>query len=264
MSKTALVEAIRRFDVDQVRGILTVKPALKELRLDKGFNLLQFCCARVTAGNRRAADRQLRLARFLVGEGFDPRVIHTTEPGEDGEADPAELSLVWFAVARAQNNRLARYFLQQGARASALFAAAWWGNAGIIRDLVRHGDELDKVAGATALHMAIDVLHRGTEGRPALARQRVGVVEELLRLGANPNVPAVDGTTPLGLALHKDCGVEVFTLLLKHGADPGAPGRDGRTIREIALRKRDRRYARAIEAVARSQGGRRPSGTSSA
>jgi hypothetical protein len=173
MSKTALIDALKSFDVERVRTILEAAPSLKQLRLDKGYNLLQVCCKRSTVGDPDAASRQLRLAKWLVSQGFDPRVMHMTAPGEDGEEDPANLSLVWFAVARAQNNRLARYFMDQGASASAMFAAAWWGNADIIADLVRHGDDVNNFVGATPFHMAVDVLNRGVEGKPALARQRV-------------------------------------------------------------------------------------------
>ena len=44
------------------------------------------------------------LAGWLVDHGFDPLVIHTTAPGEDGEEEPARVSLVWFAVAKARND----------------------------------------------------------------------------------------------------------------------------------------------------------------
>jgi Ankyrin repeat len=247
MSKTALIEAIEKFDVERCRTILQRAPELRHLQIDKGYNLLQYCCKRVTAGKSDAAERQLRLARWLVGQGFDPKVIYTTAPGEDGEEDAAELSLVWFAVAKAQNNRLARYFLDQGAKASAMFAAAWWGNADIIADLVRHGDDLNAMVGATPLHMAIDVLYRGTERNPALARERLKVLKEMLRLGADPNLAASDGTTPLHTVLKKEYDVGVFKLLLQHRANPDVPGRDGRTVREIAAKKRDKRYFNALK-----------------
>ena len=115
MSKTALVNALKKHDLEEVRAILQKRPELKELRLDKGVNLLQFSCGRFTGDDPVAASRQLRLAKWLVSQGFDPRENYTTAPGEDGEADSARVSLAWYAVAKAQNNRLARYFLQQGA-----------------------------------------------------------------------------------------------------------------------------------------------------
>jgi hypothetical protein len=246
MSKTALLEAIHALDLPRVQGILGDTPTLKTFRSEKGFNLLQLCCSRSTVGNTRAADRQLALARWLVSQGFDPRAMHTTAPGEDGEEQPATLSLVWFAVAKAQNTGLARFFLEQGAAANAMFAAAWWGNAEILEDLVTHGDDINRFVGATPLHMAIDVLYRGVEGKPDRAKRRLACVVEMLRLGADPNVAAHDGTTPLHTVLKKDYGVAVFTLLLKHGANPDVPGKDGRSVREIAARKKDQRYFRAL------------------
>jgi hypothetical protein len=245
VSKTALLEAIARLDLPRVQGMLARRPELKALRLPPGYDLLQLACRRQTGGDREAAARQLRLARWLVGQGFDPRALHTTAPGEDGEEEPARVSLVWFAVAKAQNTRLARYFLAQGAAPGALFAAAWWGNADIVPDLVRHGARLDEVVGATPLHMAVDVVRRGTDGKPSLARRRFQCLSRMLRLGANPNLAAVDGTTPLHTALQKEY-LEAFRLLVRHGADPDVPGKDGRTVREIAARKRDRRYLAAL------------------
>ena len=245
MSKTALLDAFKAFDVARVGAILRKSPELM-LLTEGPLNLLQICCRRSTAGDAAAAGRQLRLAKFLVGEGFDPRAPLFIPAGEDGEETPANVSLVWFAVAKAQNNRLARYFLEQGADPRALFAAAWWGNAAIVPDLVRHGADVNEVVGATPLYMAVAVFERGIEGQPRLARQRMTLLKELLRLGADPNIASADGTTPLHLALAREYGVDVFKLLLKHGADPDAPGKDGRTVREIAARKRDRRYARAL------------------
>jgi ankyrin repeat protein len=111
---------------------------------------------------------------------------------------------VFFAVARAQNNALARYFMERGAKPGALFAAAWWGNGGILADMVRHGADINEVVGVTPLHMAVDVVQRGIEGNPERARRRLNCLEEFLRLGADPNIAASDGTTPLHTALKKE------------------------------------------------------------
>lgn len=229
-----------------MRKDLRKNPQLKAFRDERGFDLLQLCCVRSTAGDKAAANRQVRLAKWLVSEGFDPRVIHMTKPGEDGEADPAALSLVFFAIARAQNNALARFFIEQGAAPSGLFAAAWWGNWEILEDLVKHGDDINQFVGATPLHMAVAVLLRGTEGKPALAKRRVRTVEEFFRLGADPNIPDNRGETILHLALDRGFDVSFFKLLLQHGANPDLPGKDGRTVRDIASRKRDKRYIEAI------------------
>ena len=246
MSKTALIGALKSFDLKKVRSLFESTPELRDLPLDRGLNALQFCCRRSTADDRAAAQRQLKLARWLVDAGFDPQAIHTTAPGEDGEEEAARVSLAWFAIARAQNTRLARYFLAKGADANAFFAAAWWANHEILPDLVAHGGRINEVAGATPLHMAVDILQRGIEGRPALARRRFQTVKTLLQLGADPNIRSSNGATPLHTVIEKDLGSEVFKLLLRHGANPDIRGANGRTVREIASRKRDRAYAEAL------------------
>jgi ankyrin repeat protein len=247
MSKTALLDALKSLDVDRVRAILEAKPELKDVKNEKGLNLLHLCCTRNTVADPKGAQRQLGLAKWLVSEGFDPKATITTAPGEDGEEEPAELSLVFFAVARAQNNPLARYILEQGAKPGAFFAAAWWGNGDILEDMVRHGADINEFVGATPLHMAVDVLDRGVEGKSDRAGRRLKCLKEFLRLGADPNIPAFDGTTPLHTALKKEYDVSVFKLLLQHGANPDVPGKDGRTVREIAARKRDQGYFKALQ-----------------
>jgi ankyrin repeat protein len=185
------------------------------------------------------------MAKWLVGEGFDPLETYVTRPGEDGEEEAAELSLVFFAVARAQSNVLARYLMERGAKPGAFFAAAWWGNADILADMVRHGADINEVVGATPLHMAVDVVQRGIQGHPALGRRRLKCLREFLRLGADPNIAASDGTTPLHTALQKEY-FDAFKTLVQHGANPDVPGKDGRTVREIAAKKRDKRYVQAL------------------
>lgn len=248
MSKTALIRAVEHFDLPSVQRVLAARPELKQLQSDKGLNLLQWCSARRTVGDPDAARRQLSLAKWLVRDGFDPRALYATVPGEDGEEESAQVSLAWFAVAKAQSTALARFFLEQGATPNALFAAAWWGNADILPDLVKHGADPNEVVGATPFHMAVDVFHRGVEGKPELARRRMRTLKEMLRLGADPNIPAYNGVTPLHSVMEKGYDVEVFKLLLRHGANPDVPGKDGRTVREIAARKRDKRYLTALSA----------------
>ena len=246
MSKTALIGALKTFDLQKVRTLLESTPELRDLPLDRGFNALQLCCSRSTIDDRAAAQRQLKLAQWLVDTGSDPRAIHITAPGEDGEEDSARVSLAWFAVARAQNTRLARYFLSQGADPNAFFAAVWWANHEILPDLAAHGGRINEVVGATPLHMAVDLVRRGVEGKPALARRRLTTIKTMLRLGADPNIAAINGATPLHSVIEKDLGSEVFKLLLQHGADPDVPGAKGRTVRDIAMRKRVRAYADAL------------------
>jgi ankyrin repeat protein len=94
--------------------------------------------------------------------------------------------------------------------------------------------------------MAVSILDRGTAANAVLARQRMKTLKTMLKLGADPNIPAFDGTTPLRTALDTAYDINVFRLLLRYGVDPDVAGKDGRTVREVAARKRDRRYDAAL------------------
>lgn len=53
------------------------------------------------------------------------------------------------------------------------------------------------------------------------------VVAELLKYGANPNVPAFHGLRPLHLVDYRD--LDLIKLLIDYGADPRIPDNDGQT-----------------------------------
>ena len=146
MSKTALVDALKHFDLDQVRAILKKRPELKDLRLDKGVNILQFSCGRFTGDDPAGASRQLRLAKWLVGEGFDPRENDTTAPGDDGEAESASVSLAWYSVAKAQSIRRGT-FCSKARLPGHSSLPPGGAMRTIIPDLVRHGAGLNEVVG---------------------------------------------------------------------------------------------------------------------
>ena len=168
MSKTALLEAIKHLDDDGVRKVAGQRAGAQSVRIRTRMKRHPSDVVRPSdLGRRAVAKRQLRLAKWLVGEGFDPRVTLTTKPGEDGEEDVATLSLAFIAVARAQNNELVRYFLDLGAAPEALFAAVWWGNWEILSDLVEHGAKVNVVVGATPVHMAVSLLESGVDGSEA-------------------------------------------------------------------------------------------------
>jgi hypothetical protein len=239
------LDAVARFDLPEVRRCLSHDPDLRELIAPGGLNLLQCASRRVTAGEPVRARQQVRLAQWLVSQGFDPTVTHTTAAGDDGEENPSQVSLVWFAVAKARNNPLAKYFLEQGSSPSALFAAAWWANFEIVPALVAHGEDINRFVGGTPLHLATAVLDRRLDGQSAPPR-RLKMLRVLLDHGANPNIKDAQGSTVLHTALRKGYDPAVLSLLIRHSADPDIPGPDGRTARAIARRKKDRRYRAVV------------------
>ena len=133
---------------------------------------------------------QLRLARWLVGQGFDPLVIHTTKPGDDGEEDPAR-SLAGVLCGRAGAEQHAGPLLPEAGRGAG--RAVCGRVVGQPRDRQRPGGTRRGHQPLGRRHARCtwpsSVLDRGTAGKPELARRRLRMVKTLLKLGADPNIP---------------------------------------------------------------------------
>ena len=63
------------------------------------------------------------------------------------------------------------------------------------------------------------------------------VLEELLKLGANPNIPNNLGETPLYLCIESE-NFELFKILLKYGVDPNIQKRNGDTPLHLIIKKK--------------------------
>jgi ankyrin repeat protein len=199
---------------------------------------------------------------LAMGAPVDSAVLHGCSPllwstynGPDAEV--TEALLTW----GADPNR------RDPGMMSALAYAVCWTNVSVTRLLLRHGADpnwsnYDDLAGSTVLRLATGPIDaRYEDGTGPMIEEEMpfkthmcsrDIVLLLLDHGADPNMAAADGTTPLMSATLREWEACVI-LLLQHGADPNAQNVHGQTSLHYAVgRYRSTRDTATVERVARA------------
>jgi ankyrin repeat protein len=94
MSKTRILDAVRRLDIAETRALLDAKPALADVRDASDRNLLHIACSVQDPA-------ATRMAAFLLDRGFDVEALS----GRD------RCTPLFFAVARARSPKLAKLLI---------------------------------------------------------------------------------------------------------------------------------------------------------
>lgn len=228
MSKTAIIEVVKRLDLPAVRRLLESKPALQEVVDRQGRNLLHIACSASPTKLGVPARQQLRLVDVLLNRGFEIDL----QVGKD------KCTPLFFAVARARNPALARLLIARGASprnapGCGLFAAGWWNDVPSLRLLLGAGADVDVEAGVT----------------PFLASwcwRSFAAARYLALNGADVDFHDHKGRTALHWGVEKEYDPTLLAWLVKRGASPDKRDRDGVSARERASRKRDKRFLAAL------------------
>src|SRR5687767_6736168 len=121
MSKTAIIDAVRRLDLNEVKRLLESKSSLLTVTDRQGRNLLHLACY-VPPFKRKVTERQqVRFVEFLLDRGLEIDVPF----GRDA------VTPLFAAIAGARNTALSRFLIERGAQVASapgggLFAAGWW------------------------------------------------------------------------------------------------------------------------------------------
>lgn len=228
MSKAAILDSIRRLELDGAMRLLAARPVLSGATDRQGRNLLHVACSASPAALDVSGATQLRVVDWLLEQGFG-----IDEPFGHDSCTP-----LFLAVARARNPRLASFLIQRGASPEAapghgLFAATWWDDVRSLKLLLDAGARVDIVVGIT----------------PFLAGwcwQRFRAARFLALRGADVDFQDPEGRTALRHGIEKEFDPALLRWLVRHGASPDIEARDGITPRARASRKRDRRFAAAF------------------
>ena len=228
MSKTRLIEAVRRLDLPETRRILEAKPELLRVWNDQGRNLLHLACGANCKKLGRPESAAVRMVEYLIDSGLDIE--------EEGLSAKDPCKPIWFATAFGRNASVVQLLLERGAQPTGLYAAGWWDDTHILKRLIDAGADLEVVVGVT----------------PFLACWGWGRFKSAKMLavrGANLNVQDKRGRTALHIALEKEYDPALLRWLVKHGASPDIQDREGITARVKASRKRNKKLLVAIQSA---------------
>jgi ankyrin repeat protein len=232
MSKTRIIEAVKKLDIQTVRTLLAADPRLLRVTDRRGFNLLHIACCVPCAERGIPESRAAKMVNLLLDEGLD---VESKLP-----ASQERCTALFFAVARGRNATLITLLLERGAQVQnapggGLFAAAWHDDVRNLDLLVQAGAKVDVVVGVTPF------LAAWTWKKFAAARF-------LARRGANVNfVDPRSGRTALHYGVEKEFDPAQLAWLVEHGASPDIKDKHGVSARDRAARKRDKRWLAALD-----------------
>ncbi len=230
MSKTRIIESVKRLDLVTTSALVDATPALLAVKNPQGRNLLHLACSASCARLKVSETDGVRMVRFLLDRGMD-----IEEPGLSGRVPCPP---IFFAVAFGRNPAVVKCLLDRGAKATAapgggLFAAGWWGDVDNLNLLIGAGSPIDVVVGVT----------------PFLACwcwKRFDAAKFLADKGADVNYQDRKGKTALHHGVEKEFEPGLLKWLVAHGASPDIADHDGVSPRLKASRKRDKRFLAAL------------------
>ena len=227
MSKTRIIEAVRKLDLESIKKQLDDNPSLLKVTDRKGRNLLHLACSAPCKELNVAESVSARAVTFLLDRGLDLESPLVTSDGCD------TVNSLWFAVARGRNRTLVKLLIKRGVTPNGLYAAGWWEDLEILEVLVRAGAPIDVAGGET----------------PFLACwkwRKFKAAKFLARKGADVNFRDAKGETALHHGVQKEFDPSLLRWLVRHGASPDIKDNEGVSARMRATRKRNKRFLAAL------------------
>ena len=231
MSKTRIIEAVQKLDLETTKALLAAKPSLLKVINRQGRSLLHLACGASCARLKVPESKAARMVNFLLDQGMDIE--------EEGLSGRHPCTPLWFAVAFGRNLTVVKLLIKRGAKPArapggGLYAAGWWDDTKILDQLLRAGAPIDVVVGVTPF-MA------------CWCWRRYDAAKFLALKGADVNYQdRRNGKTALHYGVEREFEPTLLKWLVQHGASADIEDHEGVTARLKASRKRDKRFIAAL------------------
>lgn len=222
MDKRTFIKHVRSWDSEIVSNLLSEDQQLASYVDNLGKTPLHHCAGINAAAAGLKAIRSVQTARALVAAGADVNAVRVIiDDSEEFQATP-----LWYAIAWGKNFELARFLLTNGAHpdVNAVRSAIWDQNLELAKLLLSFGANID-----TAIHNETPLLL-------TTKAKRFKLLEWLVANGANINFQDADGFAALHFAVKRNHNLGQIEHLLRLGADSQLPARNGVTPLSLATK----------------------------
>jgi ankyrin repeat protein len=222
MDKKTFIKHIRRWEADIVKAALKEDPTFANFSDQNGKTPLHHCAEINAAKHGFDVADSVKTAKALIAAGADVNALRIImDEGEEFHARP-----LWYAIAWGKNLQMTRLLLENGADTDRwLGTAVWDQDLKMAELLLSNGAKIDPVfRGDTPLLQTVK-------------SRRLKLLAWLVKNGANINYQDQKGYTALHYAVIGTHTIAEVEQLLKLGADPNLKGSDGKTPIDLAEQK---------------------------
>jgi ankyrin repeat protein len=222
MDKRAFIKHVRQWDADTVARALTHDESLATYVDQAGKTPLHHCAGINAADAKLSTTDSVKTAKALTDAGADVNAVRVIiDEGEEFHARP-----LWYAVAWGRNIELSRFLLERGAEPiGCMWAACWAQDEEMARLLRSFGAEVDPA------------FHDETPLLQIVKAKRLKLLPWLVASGANINFQDQHGYSSLHYAVKRNHNLQQIEQLLELGANPNLAARDGSTPFSLAKRR---------------------------
>jgi ankyrin repeat protein len=200
-SKTALFEAVGRWDAAAVKATLQAAPALVTATDPRGRMALHLACGIPPGRKGLGEPNGIRTVTALLAAGAP---LEAAVPMDEEDEGDFRASPLWYAVSRGQNLPLAKFLLARGADAAhSLWSVVWRDDAVMCRELLKAKPRLDLQA------------HGETPIFYAARLKRLKTLQLLIDAGADPSIKDRRGRDAIAIAKARRLPKELMAKLVR-------------------------------------------------